>query len=133
MELKQQHLVERRKSPRLLVPPDTTLIVGLAFLGEKGKPRTLTARVRDLSATGLGIELPEEEPCGELGERDRQLAVVFKLPGGVVKLRAETARCEPPDAVAAKGNRVAGVRITEIGEGERRLLDEYLRARSESA
>jgi hypothetical protein len=34
MELTQLHIVERRKSPRFLVPLDTTLIVGLAFLGE---------------------------------------------------------------------------------------------------
>ncbi|MDT7540596.1 MAG: PilZ domain [Acidobacteriota bacterium] len=132
MDLMQQHQVERRKSPRFVIPSDAPLVVGVAILGGAGRLRTFTGRVRDISATGLGIVLPTGEPCGELAERDCSLAVVFKLSSGVVKLRAKTARCNPLDELHVEDRHVAGVRITEISAQERSLLDEYLCRRSES-
>lgn len=122
---------ERRRAPRYLVPDAELLVVGVALEGGGGRPRTLTGRVRDLSASGLALLLPTGEACEELAERGRQLLVVVTLPSGVVRLRAEVAHCA---ARRGRGGRplgyLVGVRITEIAAEDYERLAEYIDERS---
>ena len=122
---------ERRRSPRYLVPDDELLVVGVAVMDSQDRPRTLTGRVRDISATGLSLLLPTSEACGELAERGVTLAVVLTLPSGVVRLRAEVAHCA---GRLGRGGILAGylvgVRISEIDEDDHDRLVEYIGERS---
>jgi hypothetical protein len=118
---------ERRRSPRYLVPPNSTLVVGVAVLDGGGKSHSFTGRARDVSRTGLAALLPPDETCGELVGDCRSLITVVSLPTGVIRFRASPAYCHPLDADQPRRGYVVGLHITEIGEHDQSLLDEYLR------
>jgi hypothetical protein len=117
---------ERRRSPRYIVPPNSTLVVGVAVLDGEGKPHSFTGRARDVSRTGLAAILPPDETCGELVGGCRTLLAVVSLPTGVISFSAAPAYCRPLDAEQAERGYVVGLHITEIGEHDQSLLDEYL-------
>jgi hypothetical protein len=117
---------ERRRSPRYLVPPNSTLVVGIAVIDDEGQSHTFTGRARDVSRTGLAALLPPDETCGELVGGCRSLLAVVSLPTGVISFSASPAYCRPLDADQAEGGYIVGLRITEIGEHDQSLLDEYL-------
>lgn len=119
---------ERRLSPRYLVPDDEPLVVGVAVMDSEGGPRTLTGRVRDISASGLSLRLPKGETCRGLAERGLTLAVVLKLPSGVIKLRAEVAHCSTRRG--RRGGYLVGVRISEIAPEDYGRLVEYIEERT---
>ena len=119
---------ERRRSPRYLVPAEEPLVVGVAVMGSGGGPRSLTGRVRDVSATGLSLLLPEGETCRELSERGLPLALVVALPSGVVRLRVEVAHCSTRRG--RPGGYLVGVRISEIADDDHDRLIEYIEERS---
>jgi hypothetical protein len=121
---------ERRLSPRYLVPDAELIVVGVAVMDTEGRPRSLTGRVRDLSASGLSLLLPTEQACDELTERGRPLAVVLTLPAGTIKLRAEVAHCSARIARGLLAGYLVGVCITEINSEDRELLVEYVEERS---
>jgi hypothetical protein len=117
---------ERRRSPRYLVPPNSTLVVGVAIIDSEGQSHTFTGRARDVSRTGLAAILPPDETCGELVGGCRSLLAVVSLPTGVIKFSASPAYCHPLDADQPERGYVVGMHITEISEHDQSLLDEYL-------
>jgi hypothetical protein len=124
--LPQLPLNERRRTPRFLVTPVTPLTVGVAVLGTGWKPRSFTGRVRDMSEAGLAIVLPLDESRAEIAEGRRALVAVVSLPETTITLSVVTVHCSPlGDGANGKGY-VVGVRITEMCEGDRDLLAEFL-------
>ncbi|HVG28227.1 MAG TPA: PilZ domain-containing protein [Pyrinomonadaceae bacterium] len=117
---------ERRNSLRYLVPLGSPLIVGGVALGGRGKPRTFTARARDVSRAGMAIVLPPDAVGGELVGSRRSLAVVVSLPLGVIRFSASPVYRRPPDEGQTERGYVVGLRVTEISEHDQNLLDEYL-------
>jgi hypothetical protein len=118
---------ERRRSPRYLVGPEgMPLLAGVAVVSPAGRPKTLSGRVRDISAGGLSILLRGDEACGELAERGRELAVILGLPSGPIRMLATVAHCGAPGEYEGGGCRLLGVSIAEIGEEDRGRLAEYI-------
>lgn len=120
---------ERRRWPRYLVPPEETLVAGVAVVGG-GRSRTLTGRVRDVSEEGLSILLPDEEICGEFAARGCVMVVVLRLPAGTIKMRVEVAHCSAPDASRGEDGYLFGVSIVEIDAEDHDRLTEYICGRN---
>ena len=117
---------ERRRATRYLVPPGSPLVVGVAVIDAAGKPRTFTGRARDVSRSGMAIILPPGDDCGELVGNSRSLRAVVTLPEGIIYFMAAPVYCHPPDEGGAERRYVVGVAITDIGEHDQSLLDDYL-------
>ena len=118
--------IERRRTPRYPVPPDEPVPVAVAVLDAEGKPRTFTGRARNLSRAGLAAFLPPDESCGELVGNARSLLVVVSLPAGLTQFDASPIHCRPLGGGRTGRGYVVGVKVTEIGEHDQSLLDEYL-------
>jgi hypothetical protein len=126
--LKQLPANERRRAPRFLVKLETPLFVGVASVNAKGKPRTFTGRVRDISELGLSIVLPPGEECGMLADKGRELMMVISLPKGTLTPRGAVVHCNEFDGGEAENGYVIGVRFTEVSEGDGKLIAEFLKA-----
>lgn len=125
--LKQLPANERRRAPRFLVTPATPLFVGVAALDAKGKPRTFTGRVRDISELGLSIVLPPDEECGMLADKGRELMMVVSLPKGTITPRGAVVHCNEFREGEAGSGYIIGVRFTEVSEGDGKLIAEFLK------
>ena len=118
---------ERRRWPRFLVSPVTPLVVGVAILDAKGKPHTFTGRVRDLSEAGLSIVLPPDEECGQVADYGHELTAVISVSQGAITARGAAVYCHLITEGVAGSGYVVGMRFTEVSEGDRRRLAEFLK------
>lgn len=78
----------------------------------------------NLSASGMGLHLPQPLPLGEI------LHLAFRLPdgGGAIEARARVVWSEAAARTARPRFREVGVRFEVLAEGDRQRLLAFLRA-----
>lgn len=132
-----RHLVgDRRSAPRreTRLRCTVSLVDGRNGVSSARRTATLEGYTCDVSASGLGLVLP----AIRIGERyltgeGRTLLIQLELPhSDTLRMRCVAVRYERLEEGETRIGYLVGVRITEIGEAERKSFTAYLADRTES-
>jgi PilZ domain len=119
-------------SPRKIahLPVNIALVSANEHTVKPLKRPTLEGKLRDISATGLSMDVPTIRLGGHyFAGVDRTLAIDFELASGPVQFLAAPVRyerLEHDDGISF--GYVIGAEITEISDADRTRLQEYLKS-----
>lgn len=107
-----------------------SLVGGKAGANGAQRAPSLEGHTRDLSATGMGLEMPAIR-TGEhyLTGEGRTLLVEIELPGGAIRMQAVAVRYERLEQDETRMGYLIGTRIMEMNEQDRARLMAYLKDR----
>ncbi|HEY0005629.1 MAG TPA: PilZ domain-containing protein [Pyrinomonadaceae bacterium] len=125
---------ERRASPRRAASLEARLLFSLTTRAEIKEDRseapqlTLKGRTRNLSETGLALEVPSIRLGRQyLNVVGSDLSINLELPSGPVGIKATPVRCERIKKETEQSY-LLGVRIIEMSDGEWVRLVQYVRS-----
>jgi hypothetical protein len=117
------YVKDRRRSPRLRV----RLLFSAAVCrspngnGMRARERTLKGHTRDISANGLGLNVPHIHLDGHhLATEGNELELKLELPGGAIVMRVVPRRYERLDDPELGCAYLVGVQITHMDLDDRR-------------
>lgn len=120
---------ERRLSPRFSVGLDCEISLpegerssNLLFPDEK-----ISARTRDLSATGLGVDAPTiylGYDC--IVDQGRTIQIALDLPSRTITMQATSAHYLRQDSVRSEASYVIGLSIIHMSDDDRAIYNAYL-------
>jgi PilZ domain len=91
-------------------------------------PLSVLGYTRDISADGLALIVPSLQMGDvDLSSGEHTLRIILALPAGDVEMHAALVRHERLEERGPEIGFLIGVRISQMGEDERDLYDEYLR------
>jgi len=116
------YVKDRRRSPRLLV----RLLFSASVCRSKNgngvqtRERLLKGHTRDISANGLGLNVPQIHLDGHhLATEGSELELRLELPGGAIPMRVVPRRYERLDEPELGCNYLVGVQVVNIDEEDR--------------
>lgn len=124
---------ERRAAPRFTTHLERRLVVNVS-LGDAGNrpegargPSVLAGYTRDVSATGLGIVVPDIRINNSNVTRpDRALRIMLGLPGEPVEIQAIPVRYVELEKDSESKGYLVGVHITKMSERNRSRYEAFL-------
>jgi hypothetical protein len=134
LQRRQPPITEQRAAPRFTTHLETRLVVNVSLLDAGHKPEgtrghaVLAGFTRDVSASGLGIFLPDIR-IGKLSvtRADRALRIMLGLPGDAVEIHALPVRHVEVEEGGESAGYLVGVRIIKMSERDRSRYDAFLR------
>lgn len=125
---------ERRAAARFTTHLDRRLVVNVSLLDTKIKPETtrgpsvLAGYTRDVSASGLGIVVPDIRIGSFYITRpERTLRIMLGLPGAPVEIHCEAVRyVELDEDAEIEDGYLVGMRITHMSEHSRSRYEDFL-------
>jgi len=123
------YVKDRRRSPRVRARLLFTVSVRQKTKVTRTiqRDRILKGHTRDISATGLGLLLPQVHLDGHhLATEGREMNVVLELPGGPLSLVVEPARYEYLDESELGCSYLIGVRIKGISDEDRLRIESFI-------
>lgn len=124
------YVKDRRQSPRLRVRLLFTVSMSRKSNGNglRQRERILKGHTRDISISGLGLNVPQVHLDGHhLAAEGRELELTLELPGSPISMLVVARRYERLEEAELGCNYLIGARIVQIDDEDRRRYLSFIK------